>query len=107
MKLKDQMVTIREKRRLLARFVIMASRERPESNLPVYIRNYELSVDVLSRDITLHLGSDKASVMHEPEKMVEVADEIDDMENDGELRKVIMLDGMASVNQETTDNVNL
>ena len=61
MKLKDQ--------------VVLASRERPEIDLPAYLGKYEFSVvstSMFSHDGTIHLASDKSSVLHRIEKVVEL-----------------------------------
>ena len=53
---------------------------------------------MFSRDGTIHLASDKSSVLHEIEKVVEEGD-IDETEGDVDLRKVIIFDGLAFVNK--------
>ena len=95
-KLKDQVVTIREEQRLLARFVV-ASRERPEIDLLAYLGKYEFSVvprSMFLHDGTIHLASDKSSMLHEIEKVVEVSDIT---EGDGDLQTVIIFNGMALI----------
>ena len=74
----------------------MASRERTEIDLPS-LPGKIVPQSMFSCDDTIHIASDKASVLHELEKLVKVDEEIENMENDGELCKVIMFDGMARV----------
>ena len=70
-RLQDRVITLKEDHRLLMRFV-MISRERPEINLESYLGQYEFSVvprSMFSRDGTMHLSTDKASIIHEIEKI--------------------------------------
>ena len=97
-KVRDRVLTLREECRMLTRFT-MASRERPGIDLPGYVGHYEFSVvprSMFARDGTMHLCTDKASIMHAVEKISKV-DFTPKVVS--EPQGVIMFDGMAVVNQ--------
>ena len=98
-KLKDKVATLREERRLLTRF-LMAYRERPEVDLPTHLGEYEFSVvprSMFNSDGRMLLATDKSSVMHEIEKMLEPEDAIIEPVLQGD--RVVMFDGMGLVNK--------
>ena len=71
-KVDDKIVEIKEEKRLLAKFVI-ASRKRDDIDLPAYFGRFEFTVvprSMFRQDGSLLLGTDKATVMHEIEKMI-------------------------------------
>ena len=91
---------MKEERRLLNRLTI-ASRQRPEIDLPYNIGNFEFSVvprSMFSRDGTMHLSTDKSSVLHEIEKLLTPQD-LQLFQTFNEISGVIMFDGMAVVNK--------
>ena len=105
-KLKDKIVTLKEERRLLTRFLI-AYKERPEVDLPSHIGRYEFSVvprSMFHSDGSMSFASDKSSLMHEIEKITKGdsscdEDSVGDAEQDRALHRVIMFDGMGVVNK--------
>ena len=93
----------------MSKFVV-ASRRRDYIDLPHYFGKYEFSVvprSMFRQDGSLLLGCDKASVMHQIEELMGKKKENMETENllpenlvpETSHRKVIILDGMAVVNQ--------
>ena len=71
-KLQEKVVTLREER-LMTRFVL-TSRSRPEIDLPKYLGKHEFSVvprSMFSSAGQLNLGSDKSSITHKIEDLIE------------------------------------
>ena len=105
-KLKNKIVTLKEERRLLTRFLI-AYKERPEIDLPSHIGRYEFSVvprSMFHSDGSMIFASDKSSLMHEIKKITKGdsscdEDSVRDAEQDRALHRVIMFDGMGVVNK--------
>ena len=72
-KLQEKVVTLREERNLMTRFVL-TSRSRPEIDLPKYLGKHEFSVvprSMFSSAGQLNLGSDKSSTMRKIEDLIE------------------------------------
>ena len=123
-KVKDQVIQLKEERDLMSRFVI-ASRARIEINLPeIFNIKYEFTVlprSMFARDGNLLIGTDKCQVMAKIESLMVDYENIDEMEdkNGEEIvsstvdeiitnielsetkneQKVIIFDGMALVNK--------
>ena len=106
-KFDDKVVQLKEEK--MSKFVV-ASRRRDYIDLPHYFGKHEFSVvprSMFRQDGSLLLGCDKASVMHQIEELV--GEKKENMETENLLpenlvpetshRKVIILDGMAVVNQ--------
>ena len=106
-KLADKVITLKEERRLLTRFV-MASRERPEVDLPKYLGQYEFSVvprSMFNSDGIMRIASDKSAIMHEIEKIIGNENVIN-LPEDSEIERTIMFDGMGLVNRiKKSDNI--
>ena len=107
MQFDDKVVQLKEEK--MSKFVV-ASRRRDYIDLPHYFGKHEFSVvprSMFRQDGSLLLGCDKASVMHQIEELV--GEKKENMETENLLpenlvpetshRKVIILDGMAVVNQ--------
>ena len=78
----------------------MASRSRPEIDLPNIFGNYEFSVVPLSlfaRDGSLYYGKDESVIAKELREFE--PEEIGTQEEDSESRNVIIIDAMAIVNE--------
>ena len=110
-KLKDKVVELKEERSLMTRFII-ASRTRPEIQLPEIFGTYEFTVvlrAMFSTDGRLLHCTDKAAVMHGIEDIVQSTESPDNIENIEESQsnidsnRVIILDGMAVVHELKKD----
>ena len=108
-KLKDKIIQLKEERNLMTRFII-ASRMREEIDLPALLGKYEFSVvprSMFSSDGRLLHCTDKSNVMHAVENLMKSrqpqeqdrsgSDEESRLDESTETRKVIILDGMATV----------
>ena len=106
-KFADKVITLKEERRLLTRFV-MASRERPEVDLSKYLGQYEISVvprSMFNSDGIVRIASDKSAIMHEIEKIIGNKNVIN-LQEDSEIERTIMFDGMGLVNRiKKSDNI--
>ena len=95
-----QLVNIKEERKLMTRFVI-ASRSRPDIDLPKYLVMYEFSVvprALFTPDGFLHQTNDKSSIASEIRKLTEENHEILPPDEESGARKAMIFDGMAVVN---------
>lgn len=98
-----QLVQVREERKLMTRLLI-ASRTRPDIDLPSNIGMYEFSVvprSLFTIDGTLHQTTDKSVIAAElcKSQKVKEIEENTEQSNDNRIRKVIIFDGMAIVNR--------
>ena len=94
-----QLIQVREERKLMTRLLI-ASRSRPDIDLPSKIGAYEFSVvprSLFTADGSLYQTSDKAVIAEELRKLQ--CDDENEQENVNIDRKVIIFDGMAVVNR--------
>ena len=99
-KAEGKIITLKEENSLLTRFLI-ASRKRPEIDLEFCLGNYEFAVvpkSLFSADGEPLLCTDKSKVLH---KIEELAKTESNQESEEELdeKKVVILDGMAVLNQ--------
>ena len=99
-----QLVNIKEKCRLMSRFVIKA-RTSPEIDLPAYFGSYKFLVvptSLFATDGCLCLSTDKASIAQKLFKLQQEecnqSMESVDKGTESSIRKVVILDGMTIVN---------
>ena len=102
-KLQDRIVTLKEDRRLMIRFII-ASRKRPEMNLEKYIGDFEFSVvprSLFTSDGKLLLETSKSAVMHEIKEAAQQTEDStrEQQQEEFAIPKVAIFDGMAVVNK--------
>ena len=100
-KVGEKMVQLKEEKNLMSRFFITA-RKRPELDLEHYIGNYEFSVvpRALFYSVGLPLPCiDKSKLMLHLEEMAGISDEVTSVQENS----VIIIDGMAVVNQICKD----
>ena len=98
-KLQDRVVTLKEERTLMTRFII-ASRKRPDMNLKWYLGNYEFSVvpqSMFSSIGQLLLEASKATVMHKEEIIHGIGLDVVNTEQ-------VIQDGISIVNFRTLTN---
>ena len=100
-----QLVQVREEKKLMTRLLV-ASRTRPDIDLPKYLGMYEFSVvprSLFIIDGTLHQTNDKSVIAVELRKSQVVEENEESIEQSSSsssgTRKVIIFDGMAIVNR--------
>ena len=96
-----KVVQLKEEKTLLARFLI-AARKRPDLDLEHCLGNFEFSVvpkALFTGDGQPLTCTDKSAIMHQIEKFVEPEELCEMMSNLSPGYRVIVIDGMAAVNQ--------
>lgn len=98
-----KVVQLKEEKSLLSRFLI-TSRKRPEIDLEFCIGNFEFTVvpkALFSSDGEPFPCSDKSKILHQIEQNLKEHDDQMDLQTEfiDEQRRVIIIDGMAIVNQ--------
>ena len=101
-KVGEKIINLKEEKTLLSRFLI-AARKRPELDLKFSLGNFEFSVvpkSLFTTDGQLLHSTDKSKVLHHIEDMANASTKVCELITTiEETYKVIIIDGMAAVNQ--------
>ena len=101
MKVQNQLINIRAERKLMSRFLI-ATRARPDIDLPGYLGKYEFSAvprSLFTSEGDLLPCGDKAKITAEMIKCLQPEDIINDNPEEAVTYRVILIDGMAVANK--------
>ena len=107
-KIKDQLVQVKEEHKLISRFLIVC-RTRHDIDLPSYLGDYEFSVvprSLFTPDGQLYKSTDKSVILNEIENLTNQAQDVlfHTSSVPNEKNSVIIFDGMAIVNSISIEN---
>ena len=107
-KIKDQLVQVKEEHKLISRFLIVC-RTRHDIDLPSYLGDYEFSVvprSLFTPDGQLYKSTDKSVILNEIENLTNQAQDVlfHTSSVPNEKNSVIIFDSMAIVNSISIEN---